>query len=242
MVLNTRRPFGETLGSVTDPAPLRQAIESGKPYISDALRSRVAERWTFFAANPLGKDYGDSAVLALSQNAEQLGSVLKMENLRGGWNAVIVDNKGIVLASTFMSSEVGKPFFLEDAIAQRQSAQMDVRRDGKDYMVLSDRSELTGWTVNLWAESATVRRPIHRTYRLLMMGGLGLLAVSLLAAWLFGRQISRSVRRIAEDAHRLGEGQDVKAREFPVEELTIVSNALARPRRHGAPPKTRSGS
>lgn len=226
-LVNTSQPLGGPLGKVSDPAPLQESLRTEKPVISDGFFAKTSGKWVFYSAYPLDRPYGDAVALALAQNAESLGSALRMENLRGGWNAAIVDKKGIVLASTFMSSDVGKPFFLWQGMAEREAPQANVRFDGREYRVLTEKSGLTGWTVELWADATAIRRPIYRTYRMLLLGGLGLLAVSLAAAWLFGRQLSKSVSRLAEDARRMGLGQDVAARSFPVGELSTVSRALA---------------
>lgn len=226
-LVNTRRPFGEPLGKISDPVPLQDALRTGKPVISDAFLGQTAKKWVFNTAIPLDASFGNAAVLVITQDSEGLGAALQMENLRGGWNAAIVDRNGIVMASTYMSSDIGKPFFLADPLAQNPAPLMDVAFDGKNFRVLSEKSELTGWSVNLWADLSSIRRPIFRTYRLLLLGGLALLAVGLLAAWLFGRQLSRSVRRLADDAHRLGRGLEVPERMSPIDELNIVSTALS---------------
>ncbi len=89
------------------------------------------------------------------------------------------------------------------------------------------RSPLSGWRVILWAERDAVQRPLERTLRLLLLGGIAMIAVGGLAAWLLGRQISKSVRSLARDAQRLGAGEEVTAAVFPVRELTTVSAAMA---------------
>ena len=38
-----------------------------------------------------------------------------------------------------------------------------------------------------------------------------MIAIGGFAAWLLGRQITKSVRKLATDAHRLGAGEDVVA-------------------------------
>ena len=54
-----------------------------------------------------------------------------------------------------------------------------------------------------------------------------MIAVGGFAAWLLGRQITKSVRKLSADAHRLGAGEDVIATTYPVRELNTVSSALA---------------
>ncbi len=223
MVMNTRLPFGSAMPVGPATGPVGEALRSGKVVVSDAVTSRVAQQWVFSVTVPVE---GVTSGLAITQNAETLGNTLRMENLRGGWNASVVDKEGVVLTSTFMTSDIGKPFFLEEAVKQFPQA-TTVSKDGNSYRLLSDKSEIAGWTVYLWADATTVSRPILRAYRSLLLGGLALIAFSLGVAWLLGRQISKSVRGLAADANLLGQGQPVPARYFPVNELNVVSNALS---------------
>ena len=169
----------------------------------------------------------DPLLLILTQNAETLASALSMQNLRGGWNAVIVDKNGIVLASTLMSSDVGKPFALDAPSGEERPTRSVVDRDNKSYELISKKSQLSGWSVILWADHDVIQRPMTRTFRILLLGGAAMIAIGGFAAWLLGHQITKSVRKLATDAHRLGAGEDVVETAFPVRELSTVSAALA---------------
>lgn len=225
VIVNTRQPYDNPNGRLSDADAIRQVLETGRPAVSNAFFGSVSKKWLYYAAIPLDRTYGRAVALAINRNAESLGGLLRMEDLRGGWNASIADSQGVVLASTFMSADTGKPFFLVGDLPKQSGGY--VEKDGKAYRLLSEKSELTGWTVNLWAESTAIRRPIISTYRWLLLGGLGLIAAGLAAAWLIGRQVAKSVKMLADDADRLGQGQDVAARRFPVNELNVASKALA---------------
>lgn len=226
-LLNTRRPYGDALGASSEPNSARQALETGVPVISNGFLGRTASKWVFNIILPWTPKGNDPLLLLLTQNAESLASALSMEDLRGGWNGVIMDNNGMVMASTLMSSDVGKPFLLGATATGDGPVRRSATLDGKDYELIVKKSDLSGWRVILWAESDAIRRPLVRTLRLLMLGGVAMIAVGGLAAWFFGRQISKSVRRLARDAHRLGAGEEVAATSYPVRELTAISAAMA---------------
>lgn len=226
-LLNTRSAFGEPLGKTSNPESAQLAARTGQPVISDGFYGRTASKWVFNIILPLDTPGRDLLLLVLTQNAETLSSALSMENLRGGWNAVIIDNNGVVLASTLMSADVGKPFFLGGFADPEGPVRRAASVDGNDYQLIVKRSEVSGWRTVLWAEEDVIRRPLVRTLQLLMLGGVAMIAVGGLAAWLFGRQISKSVRRLAREAYRLGAGEEIVAATYPVRELTTVSAALA---------------
>lgn len=226
-LLNTRRPYGERLGKISDTGQAQLSLDTGAIVISDGFLGRIAQTWVFNVSMPWKQRGVDPLVLIMTQNAETLASALSMQNLRGGWNAVVVDKNGIVMASTLMSSDVGKPFALDQQSGPDRPTRSVVDFNDKRYELISKRSEVSGWRVVLWAERAVIQRPMARTFRILLLGGAAMIAIGGFAAWLLGRQITKSVRKLATDAHRLGVGEDVAATVFPVRELSTVSAALA---------------
>lgn len=225
-LLNTRQPYGAPLGKTSDPATALRAMESNKAVVSNGFLGRTAQKWVFNIVLPLNGVI-EPRLLVMTQNAETLTSALSMENLLGGWNAVIIDRTGVVLASTMMSSDVGKPFFLGISGPDTSATHRSVSFDGEDYELISKRSDFSGWRAVLWAKSGIIERPMFRTMRLLVLGGIGMLAVGGFVAWLLGRQISKSVRRLAQEARQLGAGEPVVASSYPIRELVTVSAAMA---------------
>lgn len=226
-LLNTRQPYGEQFGSVSDAGPINLALETGAVVVSDGFFGKVAEKWVFNVVLPWKQRGAEPMALILTQNVEALAPALAMENLRGGWNAVIVDKKGIVLSSTLMSSDVGKPFFLDKPAGPDRQTHAMIDFNNRHYELITKESKVTGWRVQLWAEQGIIQRPMFRTFRLLLLGGVGMIAVAAFVAWVLGRQIAKSVQRLAADAHKLGAGEDVIATTYPVRELNAVSSALA---------------
>jgi two-component sensor histidine kinase len=226
-LLNTLRPYGDVLGPTSEPNAARLALETGVPVISNGFQGGTAQKWVFNIILPLTPKGRDPLLLLLTQNAGALSSALSMEDLRGGWNGVIMDNNGMVMASTLMSSDVGKLFFLSEVAMGDGPVRRDATLDGRNYQLIVKASDLSGWRVILWAESVAIQRPLVRALRLLMLGGIAMIAIGGLATWFLGRQISKSVRRLARDAHRLGAGEEVKATSYPVRELAGISAAMA---------------
>lgn len=226
-LINTRVAYGAPLGKATAKTPLEDALESGRPQVSGAFRSSITHQWVFSVILPWMQGGEEPLLLAMTQDATLLTESLAMENLRGGWNAVIIDNQGLTLASTLMSSDVGKPFFLNAAATASTPFQHDVAMGDRRYEIVTKVAPTSGWRVVLWAESDTIMRPMLRSFRLLLLGGLALMSVGALAAWVLGRQLTKSVRQLSDDAALMGAGKEVPARSFPVYELSGVSAALA---------------
>jgi len=228
-IFNTRVPFGTQLPDITDLVTGERALASGEPTVSGVFFGNTAQRWVFNVMLPVHQEAGPARLLILSQNVEALAGALASRNLRGGWNAVIVDGAGMVLASSFSWTDVGKPFFLagEDLPASGVTVPATVEHEGETYETIRARSELTGWQTIVWAPTAVVRAPLVSAMRMLALGGLAILAVGVVLAWVLGRRITNSVRQLANDARRLGAGEHVEEGDYPVIEIATVSQALA---------------
>jgi two-component sensor histidine kinase len=226
-LVNTRERFGTVLGTVSDPEPVRRAFASGEPVISDTFRGQASQKWVFNVILPWESGEGPVA-LVLTRNAEDLSAALAGRNLRGGWNAAVVDRGGTVVASTYLSSDVGQPFFLDfDVPEEGQRMRRRIAHDGTPFETIITRSQMSGWRIVLWAPAANIEEPMRQSMQAFVLGGLTMILIGAGAAWLLAHQVARPVRRLARDARRLGTGEMVKATDFPVTEITTISHALA---------------
>jgi two-component sensor histidine kinase len=227
-LLNTRVDWGTPLGPTSDPDTARHAEENRVVTVSDSFLGRTAQRWVFNVVLPPSLSGIPGRYLVLTQDAQNLASALAQQNLRGGWNASLVDSHGIVLASSFMASDTGKPFFLGTAPASGNArGRMAEGADVEDYVTVVERSDMTGWSVVLWAPTDAVDAPLRRSMLSLLFGGMAVVAFAAGAGWLLGRQIAVPARRLAADAARLGAGEDVSAVDYPIAEFAAVSAAIA---------------
>jgi len=227
-IVNTRVPFGTPLGRTSDPALVRFAEEQQTPLVSDGFYGRVAERWVFDVILPPSVSLRPNRYLIMTQDAQNLSGVLSEQNLRGGWNVSLVDRNGIVLATSYMSSDTGKPFFLGiDPGTGIRRGRVNDKAEEEEYMTVVDRSDMTNWKVVMWAPTALVDEPLRRSMASLLLGGLAVIVLAFAAAWLLTRQIGRPARQLARDARRLGAGEEVAPVDYPIAEFTIVSHAIA---------------
>jgi len=226
-LVNTRVEYGAPLGPTSDPQPAQHALDTGNTVISNVFYGKTAQKWVFNVLVPWQEE-DTRRVLILTQNAEDLTNLIAGQNLRGGWNASVVDGNGIVVATTFMSGDIGKPFFLwsngrmPDAPSRRTQTV-----DGADYETFTVNSRLSGWQVVVWSPTEIVSAPLTRALQIFAFGGILLAALSALFAWVLARQVTRPVRELAADARRLGAGEAVVAKPYKVSEIATVSTAMA---------------
>ena len=228
-IFNTRAPFGTPLPGLTKTEAGDLALATGMPAVTGVFFGNTARRYVFNVMLPLEDDTGPVRLLILSQNVETLAGALASHNLRGGWNAVIVDRTGTVIASSQSWADVGRPFFLADVELPTAGVTFPatVEHDGETYETVRARSDISGWQTIVWAPTAVVRAPTVSAMRALAVGGLAIVAVGIVLAWALGRRITGSVKRLADDARRLGAGENVEPGDYPVVEIATVSQALA---------------
>jgi two-component sensor histidine kinase len=85
----------------------------------------------------------------------------------------------------------------------------------------------TGWRVVAWAPASAVERPLSNSLLTLIIGGIVIVAAASIATFLLSREITRSVRGLARDARRLGSGEAVPPRRYPISEIADVAAAIS---------------
>jgi two-component sensor histidine kinase len=227
-LINTRVPHGAALGKIADIETATRALETGSPAISNTFFGETARRWVVNVILPLAPAPRPARLLILTHDVDQLSSALGNRNISGGWNAVIVDRNRTVLTSSEESVPVGQPFFLAASLDPiRSTVRQSVTFEGNSYALIRSISNLSGWETIVWAPDAVVQAPLRRSLRTLALGGVAIIMIGVVLAWLLSRQIATPIRRLARDALSLGAGKSVEAMDYPVAEIARVSQALA---------------
>jgi len=203
-----------------------RALERGRPTVSNLFFGKVAQTWVYNVWLPLSEDAA-VRLLALTQNARDLIPVLQSRELPQGWNAALVDGVNTVIAST-----TGEEFAIGDTLPMRRNLE-DTTPGWTEEILHNEpvvtaewRSGLTGWRIIAWASAAQVKRPLGESILQLAAWGLVIAVVASLTAFFIAQQLSRSVRGLRLDAQRLGRGEAVFERHYPVAEIDEVSKAL----------------
>jgi two-component sensor histidine kinase len=225
-LLNSRVAFGEPLGKSSDTVTAARALQVNRATISGLFFGKVAQTWVYNVWLPLPEGR-PVALIALTQNASDLIPVLQSRELPQGWNAALVDGANTVIAST-----VSGDLAIGDTLPMRRDA--DSPAQGwteesfhEERVVTAEwRSGLTGWRIVAWASAAQVERPLGESLLQLAAWGLVIAIVASLIAVYIAQQLSRSVRGLRLDAQRLGRGEAVFERHYPVAEIDEVSKAL----------------
>jgi len=223
----TRRPYDVPTGWTADPEAAQKALASDEVVVTDLVVGAVSQQWVYNILMPIDLGAYGRKVVALNQPASNFDDTLVANRLPDGWKTALLDNDGRIIAATSDVGAVGSVFSQFDVMARPLYygwQRVDTAEGPARLVVL--RSSLTGWRTVAWAPETMIARPMQQAMLSLALGGLilgGLVLVGLIAV---SRMIGSSVRGLARDARRLGQGEVVEAKNYPVLEIASVSEAL----------------
>ncbi|NMA99331.1 MAG: sensor histidine kinase [Phyllobacteriaceae bacterium] len=226
IVFNTRLALGTQTGKTSDPITAQAALERNRPTISGVFFGQTAQTNVFTVWLPVASS-SEVRLLGLTQNAVDLLPALQSRQLPAGWHAALVDRDSKVVVSTPDAElPIGS---LLDLRTDQASSQTWGRNtlDGEKVVTSEWRAGQTGWTVIAWAAASTVEQPLGESILQLAAWGLAIAAAAAFVAVMLARRIEESVRGLQRDARRLGKGELVRARTYPVTEIADISQALS---------------
>lgn len=224
----TRLPFDSPPAVTNDKASAEKAFSGNDIVVTDLVFGAVSKRWVYNILLPVDLGPFGRKLIALNQQATNFASALTTNSLPEGWSAALVDNKGQVLAGSANAGSIGAqfaPFKVLDQPFGPNWQTIDTTT-GKALGVVR-RSIATGWRFVAWAPLETITQPLTNALLSLIAGGVMLLGLIVAALYWVSRLIVGSVRGLARDARRLGAGEPVIAKRYPVSEIADVSDALA---------------
>ena len=226
-IMSTRGEYGAAPRIATDIATPKQALDSRDVVVSGLVTGAVSGRQVFNVVLPVFDGKLAPIVLGISRDAATLETALLSDKLPQGWNVAMIDKTGTIIAASDGAGDSGAHFALAEVSRLATTPGLvTLRADGVNYRAAIRQSPLTGWTLIAWAPSSVISQPLMDAVWSLAVGGLLLAAVVVLVVYWVTLQIGRSVRSLENDAKRLGTGQPVTAREYPISEIATVSLAL----------------
>jgi two-component sensor histidine kinase len=224
--LNTRAPYGERLGKMSNMPSLQSVLKSGVTEVSSVFFGKTSGEWVFNVAMPLpvASPQAGSAII-MTQNAADLQKLISIDGLPAGWSAAVVDGQGqVVLSAGEEKIASGTPFpgnTLKLMTGFKGSIE-DV--DGPTKQMYG-YAQITGWSWKavIWGPIDSAQAGIQTAFRQLVAGGVIFIALAIMLAYLIARQLRAPIRQIADMAERIGQGEIVS----PVETRIIEANQIA---------------
>ncbi len=226
-LLNTRVAYGTSLGPSSDPETAGLARERGVVTISGLFFGQTAQSYVFNVWLPV-RDMQRVSAIALTQNARNLVPALQARQLPAGWNAALIDADNRIIAATVDAGrDIGAILPLRQADQVSNGEWVEESLDGERVVTAEWRSGLTGWRVVAWASAERVQRPLMESLLQLAAWGLVIALAATAVAFFIAQRIGQSVKGLRLDAARMGRGEAVYPRSYPVAEIAEISKALA---------------
>ncbi len=225
-LLNTRLPWGTPLQPLTNPDPVRRALNTGLPALSKVFMGRVAQEEVFNLTLPLVGSETEIKALILSRSASGLDGIFQESVPPPGWRYAVLDEAGQrVAGETPLDAS-------EDELLELCGLDVpglhEVQIDGVTFSAAAESNPAWGWTSCVWTSSDQVSETISRRWQSFTILSLVIVSVTILAGAALGRMLAASIRRAATVGRVLDTGGQVPEQRSIVREVDDVLGTLTR--------------
>ena len=229
-ILNTRVPFGEPLPRSKSLIEARATAKPDETVLSDLYMAPIGKRYSYALQVPVVRDGKVVAYLSMGSFADSLQKALEDQRLPKGWNASVIDRKGVLVARRIAPEQfVGKQVtndLLAQLRAKREGVFETVRLDGVKTFTAFTPVEGTGWTFAVSMPKADIDAQIIAALNVTVMVTAVLLVLAMLAAMYVGLTISNPLRHLVNLAAAVGRGERIRAPKQGLLETRMVANEL----------------
>jgi PAS domain S-box-containing protein len=227
-LVNVRRPFGAPLPATpfeTDP----KVLEADAPLVLDLFQGTVSGQ-PLFAVDMAVRIAGEPRyLLSLSVPATRIRDIVLSAQLPESWTVAVIDGKDRILARNRGHEEfIGREATPDLRANTRGNAGTweATTREGSSAFGAYARTSAADWRVAIGVLESELNAPVQRFMRFFALVGLLALALAALLATLFARRLARSATSLANQAHRLAEGEPVVRRATRVREFAEIDAVL----------------
>jgi len=214
-LVNTLVPYGGALPRHADAAQLRSIFLTGKPLVTDLYVGAAAGTLRASVVVPVFAGDQVRYALGVSIGADQLGGILRQQQLPADWVSSISDSTGSVAARSHLSEKfVGSrvnPEISRRLLSTSEAAFESVTKEGVPALIVVSRSPVSRWAVAIAIPLSILQADLKRNLRYVSLGGLLVFAASAWFARRLGSAIGRSVQTLTDSASVLARGEQVQA-------------------------------
>ena len=203
-VLNTSRPYGAALPlpSAASLEMMQAVAKNRQKFVSNVFIGTVGRRPAVIVAVPVIRGDVVRYVLDFSFEPRQFTSLLHGAALSPGWIAIITDREGGVVArapdAAAVVGQKGPVAWTERTAARDEGFVKGTLLGPSDVYAAYKRSRQAGWTVGVAAPVALVEASSRRLLLVLSSGGVVLLAIASVLAFVLGKRISEPIVTLAD--------------------------------------------
>jgi len=210
-LLNLLRPLGAELGTVVEQRSFNQVLKTLKPAAGDILFGPLTRGYDFVIRVPVMRDAGIKYVLSAVISGRSIDALLSPQRLPENWVGVVLDgNRRFVSRTVDPERNVGGLASESLRAALDRSPEGWFRGttiEGRDVYTPYSRSSFSGWSVALGIPADFVDATFRRSLLYLVLLGSGLLALSLLIAWILSNRTAASIASLSLIAQDVTSGK-----------------------------------
>lgn len=201
---------------------LKQALDSGKPTVSNVYRDPATDRSLVSAALPIRDSSGTIAAVIggdvdlLNSDLQRMATATGLEEAAG--DIQIIDSQGITLASTVPESLLTSAdpesqlaaLLDQDEAGVRSCAgcRQPTRSRPKEQEIVAFVPMRTApWTLVLWEGETDVLGPVERLRTRFILFGVVIAVVGPVVAWALAQSVVRPVRVLTDAAQMIADGR-----------------------------------
>jgi signal transduction histidine kinase/CheY-like chemotaxis protein len=231
-VLNTVRPFGESLPVQGGPDQVFRPFETGRPLISDLFIGPVTGRPLVSVVVPVFSEGKVVYALGIGIFPERLGEILRRQNIPPRWVASIFDSTGTIVARTHLADQFigkkGSPPLVRRMAEVPEGVIETETLEGIPVLSSFSRSAVSGWAVAIGIPTADALGALRLSLWLSIAGAGALLMLCLWFAQVISRRIAGSIQAFATQAVALGEGEVISMPPLSFKETDEAGKALVK--------------
>lgn len=230
-LVNTRRPFGDTLPMRPDPETVSAILASGKSQVSNMRWGAVLKNNFVMVETPIKTADGRRYVIGQAYSPEFFAQTFSGRSLPGSWRVAVLDREGTLIARSERDGEfVGKrarPATMAALNGAKSGVLKHTSGDGIEVYDAFTRSERSGWSVLIGAPVAEINGAVLQGVSMISAGLFIALLAALTLAVFAGRHVVSFVAQASAAAAALGRGGKLSALpRSAIHELESLNDAL----------------
>lgn len=231
-ILNTVKPYGAPLPRETDLRMINQALETGKPVVSDLFRGPVTGRMVLGTSVPVLINGKVTYLVGMGLFSDRIGQVLRRQKIPAGWVVSILDRSGTIGARTedpdrFVGQKATAEFLRQTSTADEGTYEFTTP-EGVSTLGAFSRSPRTGWMIAFAVPTSLVTTSLRHALTVDVALALLLLLAGVVLAKLIAGRVTRSLHALAAPALALGSGAKVEVPPIEITEVRELGRALSK--------------
>ena len=210
-LVNLLRPLGAELAPVVEQRSFNQVLKTLKPAVGDVLFGPLTRTYDFIIRVPVMRDGKIKYVLSAVISAGSINALLSPQKLPANWIGVVLDyNQRFVARTIEPERNVGRLASASLRAALERSSEgwfHGTTIEGREVYTPYSRSSFSGWSVAIGIPAEFVDATLRSSLFNLVLFGTGLLALSLLIAWIFSKRTAASIASLSVLAQEVISGK-----------------------------------